>query len=310
MSKNSVCYPSIVVCLAAFNGVRWLPEQLNTILDQLGVTVTVYVSVDLSSDGTEELIDQIANKDSRIRVLPHGEHFGGAAKNFFRMLRDIDFSEFDYVSFADQDDIWISNKLLRAHNILSSNGADAYSSDVEAFWADGSKLLIKKSQPQAQWDFLFEAAGPGCTYVMRTELAGAIQKVVRNNWRDVQDVALHDWFSYAFARANGYQWIIDDVPTLLYRQHENNQIGVNVGWRAFIHRARVVLSGLGLAQSALIARLVGLKDNPFVLQWAYGSRLGLLYLALHSGQCRRRIREKFIFGLSSLVLSMTIRGRR
>jgi rhamnosyltransferase len=309
MNKNFARQPSIAVCLAAFNGVCWLPDQLDTILNQSGVTVIVYVSVDVSSDGTEEWIDQIADKDSRIRVLQHGEHFGGAAKNFFRMIRNIDFSEFDYVSFADQDDIWFPNKLLRAHNILSSIGADAYSSDVEAFWPDGRKLLIKKSQPQTQWDFLFEAAGPGCTYVMRVKLANAIQNLARSNWNDLQAIALHDWFSYAFARAQGYQWYIDDVPSMLYRQHGNNQVGVNVGWRAFIYRARIILSGEGLSQSASIARLVGLKEAPFVLRWTSGNRLGLLFLAIHAIKCRRRVSDKFIFGLSCLVLSVMNQSR-
>jgi len=302
--------PKFAICFSAYNGVLWLSEQVASVVDQTGVEVTIFVSVDTSTDGSEEFMNQMAGTEPRIRVLPHGCHFGGAARNFFRILRDVDFSEFDYVCFSDQDDIWLPNKLLRAHEILSSTGADAYSSNVTAFWPDGRKALIEKSQPQVQWDFLFEAAGPGCTYVMRKELACAVQDVVRSRWDEVQEVGLHDWFAYAFARANGYRWVIDDVPGMLYRQHENNQVGVNAGWRAFVHRADKVLSGWGLAQSALIARLVGLNVDPFVLRWAGGSRLGLLYLALHAGQCRRRVRDKFIFGLSCLVLSVTKRSRQ
>ncbi|MCB8747111.1 glycosyltransferase [Rhodoferax sp. U2-2l] len=302
--------PNIAICLAAYNGVVWLPEQMNSILKQMGVNVTVFVSVDRSTDGTELWCDKRAHSDSRIVLLPHGERFGGASRNFFRIVREVDFSEYDYVSFADQDDIWLPHKLLRAHEMLSSTGADAYSSNVTAFWLDGRMALIEKSHQQVQWDFLFEAAGPGCTYVMRKELACAVQDVVRSRWDEMQDVGLHDWFIYAFARANGCKWFIDDVSSMLYRQHESNQVGVNAGWRAFMHRADKVLSGWGLAQSALIARLVGLNDDPFVSRWAGGRRLGLLYLALQAGQCRRRSRDKFIFGLSSLVLSVTWRSRR
>jgi rhamnosyltransferase len=302
--------PKVLVLLAACNGTYWLPEQLDSILLQTATSVKIFISVDLSSDGTEKLVDLLAKKYANIVVLPHGECFGGAARNFFRLIRDVDFSGFDYVSFSDQDDIWLPNKLLRAHKVLSSTGADAYSSNVTAFWADGRKALIEKAQPQVQWDFLFEAAGPGCTYVMRKELACAVQGVVRSRWDEVQEIGLHDWFAYAFARANGYRWVIDVVPGMLYRQHENNQVGVNAGWRAFVHRAHKVLSGWGLAQSALIARLVGLDDNPFVVRWAGGSRFGLFYLALHAGQCRRRLRDKFIFGLSCLLLSVTRRSRR
>jgi rhamnosyltransferase len=302
--------PKFSVLLAAFNGKEFLDEQSKSVLSQLGVNVTLFTSIDQSIDGTEAWFDRLAVHDSRVIGLPHGEQFGGAARNFFRLIREVDFSGFDYVSFADQDDIWLPNKLSRAHEVLSSTGADAYSSNVTAFWPDGRMLLIDKSQPQVQWDFLFEAAGPGCTYVMRKELACAIQDVVRSNWGEVQEVGLHDWFAYAFARANGYRWIIDDISGMFYRQHENNQVGVNSGWRAFVHRSAKVLSGWGLSQSALIARLVGLSDDPFVLRWSGGSRLGLLYLALHAGQCRRRLRDKFIFAFSCLVLSVTRRRGR
>lgn len=302
--------PKIAILLAAFNGTRWLPEQLDSILTQTGVSVSVFVSVDRSTDGTETWFDQRALVDSRIILLQHGEQFGGAASNFFRIIREVDFTKFDYVSFADQDDVWLPDKLSCAYEMLVSTESDGYSSNVFAFWPEGRKVLIKKSQPLVKWDFLFEAAGPGCTYVMRKGLACAVQDVVRTHWDEVQEVGLHDWFAYAYARANGYRWVIDDVPGMLYRQHENNQVGVNAGWRAFVHRAGKVLSGWGLAQSALIARLVGVNDNPFVLQWAGGSRLGLLYLALHAGQCRRRVRDKFIFALSCLVLSVTRRSRR
>jgi rhamnosyltransferase len=310
ISAENYGRPSVAVVLAAFNGMGFLSQQLESIFMQEDVDVTIFVSVDVSMDGTEEWIDSFQKHEPRLVTLPFGKRFGGAACNFFRLLRDVEFSGFDYVCFADQDDIWLPNKLLRAHEILSSTGADAYSSNVTAFWPDGRKALIEKSQPQVQWDFLFEAAGPGCTYVLRRELACAVQEVVRNRWDEVQEVGLHDWFAYAFARANGYRWIIDDVPGMLYRQHENNQVGVNAGWRAFIHRADKVLSGWGLSQSALIARLVGLSDDPFVARWSDCSRLGLLYLALHAGQCRRRLRDKFVFGLSCMVLSVTRQNRR
>lgn len=290
--------PRIAVCLAAYNGVRWLDEQLGSILTQQGVDIAVFVSVDQSTDGTEEWIDARAKEDSRIVVLPHGERFGGAARNFFRLLREVDFSNFDYVSFADQDDIWFPVKLMHAHDVLQQKGADAYSSNFIAFWSSGRKVLIKKSQPQRAWDFLFEGAGPGCTYVMKISLVKAIQMLLERHWNDAQEIGFHDWFVYAFARANGYKWVIDDYASLLYRQHGNNQIGANFGWRALAYRGRKVLDGWGLKQALLIAHLVGLDEHPFVKHWSNGGRLGFLWLALQANQCRRRARDKVLFVLS------------
>lgn len=294
----------IAVCLAAYNGMAYIVEQIESIFLQRNVDLQIFISVDQSTDGTENRLAEWALSEPRLTLLPVGLRFGGAGPNFYRLLRDVDFADFDYVSFADQDDIWPPEKLSRAQEMLLSTGSDAYSSNVLAFWPNGRKVLIKKSQAQVQWDFLFEAAGPGCTYVMRKELACALQAVVKNRWAEVQQVGLHDWFAYAFARANGYRWVIDDYAGMLYRQHANNQVGVNKGWRAWRHRAHKVLGGWGLAQSALIADLVGLGDDAFVKRWSSGRRAGLLWLACHGGQCRRRGRDKLLFALSCLAMSL------
>lgn len=294
----------VAVCLAAYNGVRWLPEQMHSILDQQGVAPTVFVSVDASSDGTEAWIDAYASRDKRIVVLPHGSRFGSAGRNFFRLLRDVNFSDFDYICFADQDDLWLQDKLERACTSIRENGADAYSSNVTAFWPDGRRLLIDKAQPQRKWDFLFEAAGPGCTYVLSSGLAQAVQARVRACWPDMQAVALHDWFVYAFARSQGFRWEIDASPGLLYRQHGNNEMGANAGWATIKRRLTKVLDGWWLGQAALIARLVGQDDAPVVRRGLHGGRLGLLWLAMQASSCRRRAMDRVAFFLFCAVLSV------
>lgn len=298
----------MAICLAVYNGAEWLFDQVATILAQNSVQITIFVSVDRSVDGSENFVDRLANSDERFKVLKHGCRFGGAAPNFFRILFELDFTGFDYVCFADQDDLWKPDKLVRAHQKILSTGASGYSSNVMAFWPDQRHVMIDKAQKQVKWDFLFEAAGPGCTYVMRIEMVIAAQAVIRRRWADLQQVGLHDWFMYAFARANGYHWVIDDYAGMMYRQHENNQIGVNSGWQAMVYRAKKVYSGWGLTQSALIAELVGLENNQIVARWSDGSRLGLLWLACNAYKCRRRTRDKWLFALSCLALCTA--GRR
>lgn len=295
---------SIAVILAAYNGSNWIKEQTASILAQVGADVTLFVSVDASSDGTEALVDDLATKDSRIVVLPHGLRFGGAAPNFYRLIKDIDFSTFDFIALADQDDIWLSNKLIHACDVMATTGADAYSSNATAFWPDGRSMLIKKSQPQVKWDFLFEAAGPGCTYVLNRKLTIELQNKLIAKWNDVQHIGLHDWLFYAYARANGYQWIIDDFSGILYRQHAHNQVGVNAGMKAFLHRVTRIINGWGFSQAAKIASVAGLGHDPFVKHWVYGNRMGMLYLGLHFYQCRRRFRDKFFFFFSCVLFSM------
>jgi rhamnosyltransferase len=295
--------PSFAVLLAAHNGCRYLQEQVDSILAQQDVSLKLFISVDRSTDGTEIWAQRFAKVNEHVVLLPLGERYGSAARNFFRLLRDADFSSFNYVAFADQDDIWLPEKLSRAHEVLKRTSADAYSSDLTAFWPNRRKKQVRKSQPQVAKDFLFEAAGPGCTYVMRKDLAHTIRARLCERWEAAQQIELHDWFAYAFVRANGYQWVIDNYSGILYRQHENNQVGVNAGWRAFRHRIKKVLGGWGLAQAELIAQLVGLGDDPFVECTLGGGRLGLLRLALHANSCRRRRRDKILFFIACLVLS-------
>lgn len=296
--------PSVAVCLAAFNGVRYLPQQMDSILSQTGVAVTVFVSVDCSSDGTEDWLRKLQETEHRVVLLPCGEKFGGAAPNFFRLLREVDFSAFDYVAYADQDDIWLPGKLKRATVRLIETDADGYSSDVVAFWESGRSTYIKKSYPQRQWDYLFESAGPGCTFVFRCNLALELQAELRQNQQGARDVGLHDWFTYAFARAHNHPWIIDDYASLMYRQHGGNQVGVNAGVSALVWRARQVLNGWGLNQARLIARFIGADNIPFVRQWMGGGRLALLNLAFQARNCRRKPTDRLWFAMSCLALAV------
>lgn len=75
--------PKVAVCLAAYNGARWLEEQVNTILKQRDVAVKVFISVDKSSDQTEAWVDRKKSLDSRVCSLPHGHRFGGPQRIFF-----------------------------------------------------------------------------------------------------------------------------------------------------------------------------------------------------------------------------------
>ena len=293
----------VAVLLAAYNGEQFIREQVDSILAQEGVDITVFVSVDTSNDGTEALVDAIASSDSRVFVLPHGQHFGGAGPNFYRLIKDVDFASFDYVALADQDDIWLPNKLSRAVELMAEKLADGYSSNVTAFWPDGRQQPINKSQPQTQYDFLFEAAGPGCTYVLSKRLADEMRSRLIKRPK-LNQIAYHDWLIYALARANGYSWVIDDSPSMLYRQHDLNQVGANAGFKAFTYRADKVLSGWGMSQAYLVASAVGMGEDSFVRVWSSGTRLGYLRLAMAGWSCRRRVRDKVFFILACLLLCL------
>lgn len=280
-------YPKVAVLLAAYNGKNWIEEQLNTILSQKNVDVRIFISVDISDDGTFELCNNLAKGNCAITVLPYGDAFGGAARNFYRLIQDVDFSTFEYISLADQDDIWLPYKLFQAVGVLNSENAEGYSSDVVAFWANGRRKLVKKSYPQKKMDHYFESAGPGCTYVLKLDSAQKLKKFIREEWDSVDKIKSHDWLIYAFFRSKNMRWYIDNQALMLYRQHENNQVGSNFGFSAYLKRLKMIKSGWYRSEVDMIFHLT---------HKAHIKDLGLskIFLLRHVYQFRRKNRDVLI----------------
>lgn len=296
--------PRFAVFLAAFNGMLYIADQIKSIILQENVDVQIFVSVDQSTDGTENYLIKMAALEPRLTLLPFGQKFGGASPNFYRLIRDVDLTGFDYLSFSDQDDIWLSNKLWRSHLLMIERSAVGYSSNVTAFWPSGKILLVNKAQPQRSSDYMFEAAGPGCTYVLQKNLALSLQHFVRSSGDILLRCGYHDWLIYAFAREKNFSWIIDDWSSIQYRQHQNNQIGVNSGWRSFWIRARKILNGHGFEQSLLIADLIHASLTPIVQHGLRGGRLGYLWLALRANQCRRKRLDQLWFFILCILFAL------
>lgn len=297
--------PRVLVLMAAYNGIKWIEEQVDSVLNQVNVDVRLCISVDKSSDGTEQWVDELCKKDSRVFALPHGSRFGGAASNFFRLLQSVELYHYDGISLADQDDIWFKEKLSRAFKILNEKGCDGYSSNVIAFWGDGRRKLIKKAQPQRKFDYLFEAAGPGCTYLLSNRLATSVQAFCRERADSLTDIMLHDWFIYALARSAGYRWYIDAEPSLLYRQHGGNQVGANVGFKAVKSRIAIFRSGVWLRQGKLIESLIESREEADGLRRISLTRCGLLKMAAKSFLSRRSRLDQCLFFMLCLSLALS-----
>lgn len=301
MKKLSTTKPNFAVVLAAYNGMAYIAEQIESILLQKNVDIQIFISVDQSTDGTEDRLAEWALSEPRLTLLPLGQRFGGAGPNFYRLLREVDLTGFDYLSFADQDDLWHPEKLWRAHTVMTAKNATGYSSNFTAFWPSGQSRLVNKALPQRTLDFLFESAGPGCTYVLHSSLALPLQELVRVADKNLLRVDYHDWLTYAFARSHDFPWVIDSWSSMKYRQHAHNQIGVNAGWRSFWLRVRKILTGYGFEQSLLIADLVQASSLPVVQRGGRGGRLGYLWLALQARQCRRKRIDQLWFFISCVL---------
>ena len=228
---------------------------MSSIFGQLAVAVDVYISIDLSIDGTEELVRKMQISNPCIFIVSSGQRFGSAAKNFYHLINSVDVSTYDYVAFADQDDIWLPDKLSSAVSFLLRNKVAGFSSDVYAFWPDRFTFsLVKKSLPTTGVDHFYESPGPGCSQIFTSGSFQKFQNFYAINEDELINFDYHDWLIYAFYKEANLGWVISDNPRMLYVQHDGNQIGSNSGLSGFCKRLTIVRSKWYRSQVAILAR--------------------------------------------------------
>ena len=95
----------ISVCIATYNGEKYIREQLDSILPQLGLDDEVIISDDSSTDNTLKIIEEY--NDCRIKIFSNNK-FYSPILNFENALKK---AQGDFIFLSDQDDIWKSNKV-------------------------------------------------------------------------------------------------------------------------------------------------------------------------------------------------------
>jgi rhamnosyltransferase len=255
MPNQNSNLPVVLVLMACYNGMRYIDEQIQSIAAQAGCSIKLLISVDKSTDNTYAHLQDLKKIYTFIDLLSEGKQFGSASANFYYLIQQANIEQVDFIAFCDQDDIWHADKLSRHIAIAKKHNADGVSSNVTAFWPDGRQKLIVKSQLQKKYDFLFESAGPGCTFLMTPWLLQQVKKLLIDDNSPALTVALHDWLVYAVCRANNKTWIIGDAPSLLYRQHANNVVGANKGFKAFNTRIAKLKNGWYKSEVLKIANI-------------------------------------------------------
>ncbi|SFY35782.1 rhamnosyltransferase [Janthinobacterium lividum] len=306
--KDVPSRPKVLVLLATYNGALWLGEQLVSILSQQDVDVHVLVGDDVSKDGTLLLLeDKFAGRVS-IELMGWSVSSGSAGANFRRLYLAADVTSFDYVALADQDDIWLGDKLSNAIACLEHSGSVAYSSAVEAFWADGRTKILGQNKTIRAADFLFEGAGQGCTFVIRSAIFVQIQQFCRHHRIDIEALHYHDWLIYILVRAWQLPWYFDAQVGMRYRQHAGNEIGSRGGYFAVQKRVQLIRSGWYRRQvdaAATIYRLAAGNDTKALRlitllshQQAIGRSFRLSYLLFRGG--RRRLIDRLVLVVSAM----------
>lgn len=284
------------VILACFNGQHHITEQILSIVNQQNVNLHIFIGDDGSTDETCEIIQALSSRFSEITMLPAGEPTGSPAGNFFRLLTYIDLSKFSYIAFADQDDIWSCEKVSRALIKIKINNADGYSSDLINFSFEKQKVkYIKKSHSQRDYDYIFQGASAGCTYVISAGLANEIKNKISHIPFSEFKNRSHDWLIYAIARSMGYKWYCDPESYIFYRQHNANFYAAKSSLSGIISKIRKINNGYYRENILWLQYFIN-KDKVVsdifrrIERWSWIDRF---YIAIHSNKFRRRRRDAF-----------------
>lgn len=122
------------VCLATYNGERYLVEQIDSILNQLDKDDELIVVDDCSKDNTIAILNNY--NDDRIKVYKNERNLGHV-KSFGRA---ISLATKEFIVMADQDDIWIENRLHTMISSMKNNNAMLVSSNSEYIDESGSRI--------------------------------------------------------------------------------------------------------------------------------------------------------------------------
>jgi rhamnosyltransferase len=296
------------VLLASYNGEAYIADQLRSISGQSGVKSIVYLSDDGSTDSTvDAALSACETYHQQLSVVlqPRSRHLArrSSANNFYHLIVHVEPPiDVDWIAFADQDDIWFDDHLLRAVQTLELTGASGYSSSVSAFWPDGSRRFVKKHGYISQYNHLFESPGPGCSIVLPRSQYILLQNHMRLNLRLASRIDFHDWAIFSFVRGCGHSWIIDPLPSLLYRQHDSNVLGVKLSPRALSRRFSMLFGSWYLEQCVAVADFCGQSSAKPILKILRLSLFDRIMLSLMAFQLRRRTRDKLILLLGFLFV--------
>lgn len=300
----------VLILLACRNGESWIREQLDTILAQQDVDISVLIQDDKSSDNTPAVIaEYAASNPERIVIYLNDVGTGSAGANFRKLITRADLSDVDYVALADQDDIWHCDKMSGAISALQSTGALGYSATVDAFWPDGKRRVLDQSPKVRTLDFIFEGAGQGCTFVLPASVMSDVQLFCRRHADALASFHFHDWLIYILVRTSGGLWHFDPAPAMQYRQHDNNDMGARGGLAGLRRRVALIRQGWYIKQLLIalnIFRLAGGTDArstvlEAVLQSApsWSRRFKLAKLSFNHG--RRRFSDRCVLSIFALL---------
>ncbi len=230
----------ITLLMGVLDGGAHLAPQLGSIAVQSDGRWRLVASDDGSRDGSLALLRGFGRRHPVQILRGPGAGFGA---NYLHLLRNLP-EDVGPVALADQDDIWVPDKMARARAALSNAGqTPALYCARRWIWRPGWHRCPASPLPRRAPSFrnaLIENLAYGHTIVLNPAAA----RLARRAARRTEAIFAHDWWLYLLITGAGGRIIFDrGPPVLLYRQHAGNALGAGAGLAAQVRNKRGVLRG-------------------------------------------------------------------
>ncbi|MEO9574394.1 MAG: glycosyltransferase [Tateyamaria sp.] len=237
---------TVDILMAVYNGADKLPAQLNSFDVQTHCHWRLLASDDGSTDKSVQVLKTFGSVHPRGQVKVIKGPQQGASENFLRLLRHVANQDVSpsWIAFSDQDDVWLPDKISRALNTLRQydpRRPTLYCSRTWVTCRNLSKRRMSAPRPRTPHfrNALVQNIAAGNTIVLNPAAVSLVLEAVNH----VGPVVVHDWWLYQLVTGTGGKVVHDDMPSLLYRQHEANQIGVSDTAYARLRRLLQLLRG-------------------------------------------------------------------
>ncbi len=274
----------VAILLSTWNGAPYLPDQLASFLGQIGVTWRLYWRDDGSDDNSADILRAFAAGKGAGRVVELSDVRGrlGITGSFLTLLRQAPPGQ--VIAFADQDDVWLPEKLARGVAALAGvkDGRPAlYCARQSLVDATLHPLSLSATlkEPPGFPQALTQNIATGCTVMLNP----AAVRLIAGTHEPAE--TLHDWWAYLVVAASGGRVLMDEYPTVLYRQHAANAVGVP---RSPRRRAMLALRrGPGVFMHTFRQHAAALISQPEMLTVEAKDALAKIDAGLKDGLMRR-----------------------
>jgi len=222
----------ISVCMATYNGEKYIEEQVRSILPQLAENDELIVSDDGSTDRTLEILENF--NDKRIKIFKHARHgikipfylqsplankFYFITRNFENALKN---ASGDYIFLSDQDDVWQPEKIKTMLKFLDKDKlviCDAWvvNDDMEKQYKLSEYIIYKKGF----WrNIIRKSSYWGCLFAFTKNVKNFVLPIPKN-------VLTHDFWLGLISELKFSSTYISE-PLVLYRRHENAASSIDI----------------------------------------------------------------------------------